>query len=303
MNYSDILDVTSNKKSCVTFGFFDGMHLGHRALIERFSIYNNQIPIVLSFEEKKSPVIYSEYEKRYLLHEFVKDSLMISIPFDDVKDMKAESFVQEILCKKLHAASVVVGENLSFGFDDKGVNDLLEYGKKYGFFVDVVPVVKYDGEIVSSNAVKQAIHESDFLKMKKLLGHTYVMIGKIVHGKAQGRQHAMPTANLGVAANKIFPPCGVYATLSGFDDTFYRGLTSVGLRPSADSILIPTIETWLLNFSRNIYDKEVVLELHEYIRGIMTFPRGLDAVRKQIDIDLSKVQSLLDQLLANKNLH
>ena len=297
MEYSDLQDGAFKEKSRVAFGFFDGLHLGHKAVIDRLHDHDAQVPVVLSFEETEAPVIYTEYEKKYLLRQFGIDK-SFSMRSEVLKDMCAEAFAREILFEKLHAASVVVGENLSFGRDGKGAKELVEYGKKYGFSVDVVPVVRVDGEIVSADAVKRAIRDCDFPKMERLLGHTYVIIGKIVHGKAQGHRHGMPTANLAPAANKLFPPYGVYATLSGFDGTLYRGLTNIGLRPSVDASPIPTVETLLLNFSESIYDQEVVLELHAYIRGIMKFAGGLEDVRKQIDKDLIKANAFFGQLPA-----
>lgn len=301
MEYSDLPDGAFKEKSRVAFGFFDGMHLGHKAVIDRLPGHKAQVPVVLSLEEAEAPVIYTEYEKEYLLRRFGIDTI-IPMRADAVKEMRAEAFAREVLCEKLHAASVVVGENLMFGCDGKGAKELVEYGKKYGFTVDIVPAVRVDGEVVSVDAVKRAIRDGDFTKMERLLGHTYVMIGTIIHGKAQGHRHGMPTANLAPAANKLLPPYGVYATLSGFDGALYRGLTNIGLRPSADTSPIPTVETWLLNFSESIYEKDVVLELHMYIRGIMKFAGGLEDVRKQIDKDLVKANEYFDQLPASPHL-
>lgn len=302
MEYSALTDHALPEKSRIAFGFFDGMHLGHQAVLDRLPGYEAQIPAVLSFEEKSRPVITGEKEKEHFLRAS-KAGILISMDSETAAGMDAETFVREVLCHKLRAASVVAGENLLFGSDGKGAQELVEFGKKYGFSVELVPVVRLDGEAVSSDAVKSAIRDGDFPKMKKLMGHSHVMTGTIVHGKKEGRQHAMPTANLSVAANIMLPPYGVYASLSRFDGTFYRGLTSIGLRPSADSIPVPTVETWFPNFSRDIYGKEVVLELHEYIRGIMKFPGGLDDVRKQIDRDLVRANESLDRIIRQMRQH
>ena len=119
----------------------------------------------------------------------------------------------------------------------------------------------------------------------------------MVHGKAAGRKHGMPTANLGVAPNKISPPHGVYGTLSHMDGKYYRGMTNIGLRPSDDDIPIPTVETFLLNFDQDIYGRQVILEVFVYIRGVKKFAGGLDEVRKQIDKDIEQVRTYMDEVI------
>ena len=163
--------------------------------------------------------------------------------------------------------------------------------------MEVVPTVCYEGKPVSTDDIKQAIVDGDFDKMTALLGETYIMQGTVVHGKAAGRKHGMPTANLGVAENKLFPPHGVYATLSCMEGTFFRGMTNIGLRPSDDDIPIATIETWLMNFSRDIYGKRITLKVYKYIRGVVKFA-NLDEVRKQIDKDVLQISEFMDDLVA-----
>ena len=222
---------------------------------------------------------------------------MISLSQAKVDHMTGEEFVRKVLVSKLQMASVVVGENVCFGSDKAGVELLKKLGAELGFDVDVVPTVCYEGKPVCADDIKQAIVDGDFDKMTALLGHTYIMQGTVVHGKAAGRKHGMPTANLGVAENKLFPPHGVYATLSKMEGTFFRGMTNIGLRPSDDDIPIATIETWLLNFSRDIYGKRITLEVYKYIRGVVKFA-NLDEVRKQIDKDVLQISEFMDDLVA-----
>ncbi|WP_461810797.1 riboflavin biosynthesis protein RibF [Faecalimonas sp.] len=280
----------------IAFGSFDGMHKGHQAVIKKLSGYEGQTPVIVSYSDDVNPIIYTECEKEYLLKD-KKVEIMISVGKGKIDSMTAEEFVEKILVSKLQMKSVVVGENLCFGSDKKDVMYLKKLSKRFGFDVDVVTVVKYEDKPISTNDIKQVIVEGDFEKLTKLLGHTYIMQGTVVHGKAEGRKHGMPTANLGVAENKIFPPHGVYATLSNMDGTFYRGMTSIGLRPSDDDVPIATVETWLMNFSRDIYGKCITLGIYKYIRGVKKFEGGLDEVRKQIDKDVAAIQEFMDNLL------
>ena len=280
----------------IAFGSFDGMHLGHQAVIKKLHGYEGLTPVVVSFSDEVNPIIYSECEKEYLLQD-QQVEVMVSLSQAKVDAMTAEEFVRKILVSKLQCQSVVVGENVCFGSDKKGAAELQALGAELGFNVDVVPTVCVDGKPVCADDIKQAINDGDFAKMTALLGHTYIMQGTVVHGKAAGRKHGMPTANLGVAENKIFPPHGVYATLSCMEGTFFRGMTNIGLRPSDDDIPIATIETWLMNFSRDIYGKRITLKVYTYIRGVVKFA-NLDEVRTQIDKDVLEIQTFMDDLVA-----
>lgn len=280
----------------IAFGSFDGMHKGHQAVVKKLSGYEGQTPVVVSYADDVNPIIYTEGEKEHLLKD-KKVEIMVSIGKGKIDTMTAEEFVRKILVSKLQMKSVVVGENLCFGSDEKDVTYLKELSERFGFDMEVVPLVKYEDKPISTNDIKQAIADDDFEKVTELLGHTYIMQGTVVHGKAAGRKHGMPTANLGVAENKLFPPHGVYATLSNMDGTFFRGMTSIGFRPSDDDIQIATVETWLMNFSRDIYGKCITLEIYKYIRGVKKFEGGLDEVRKQIDKDVFAVREFMDNLV------
>lgn len=283
-------------KTRIAFGSFDGMHLGHQAVISKLHGYEGLTPVVVSFSDEVNPIIYSECEKEYLLQD-KQVEVMVSLSKAKIDAMTGEEFVRKVLVSKLQAKAVVVGEGVCFGSDNAGVELLKKLGAELEFDVEVVPTVCYEGKPVSTDDIKQAIVDGDFDKMTALLGETYIMQGTVVHGKAAGRKHGMPTANLGVAENKLFPPHGVYATLSCMEGTFFRGMTNIGLRPSDDDIPIATIETWLMNFSRDIYGKRITLKVYKYIRGVVKFA-NLDEVRKQIDKDVLQISEFMDDLVA-----
>lgn len=296
MKHITNLNETLPMSACVAFGHFDGMHLGHQAVIEKLCSHLDLAPVLLSFAQTEKPVIYTESEKEYLL-EGSGVEWMVSMPAAEMEAMDAETFAREVLAKGLHAKTVVVGENLVFGSDAKDATALAALGARYGFTVETVPTVCFAGEPVSSQAIIKAIEAMDFPRMRELLGRTYIMQGEVVHGKAAGRKHGMPTANLGVAPNKFFPPHGVYGTLSHMDGKYYRGMTNIGLRPSDDDIPIPTVETFLLNFDQDIYGRQVILEVFVYIRGVKKFAGGLAEVRKQIDKDIEQVRTYMDEVI------
>ena len=283
------------KPSCVAFGYFDGVHIGHRAVIKKVCEHKELAPVIVSVDETVNPVIYAEIEKEEILSR-LGVVMMVSVSAENYRAMTAEEICSAI-AHKLNAKVVVAGENIRFGSDGKGIEELKALGKKLGFEVETVATVYCDGEEVTAEAIKQAIKDGDFEKMLKLLGDTYIMMGKVVHGKAAGRKHGMPTANLGVAANKLFPPHGVYGTLSIIEDKYYRGMTNIGFRPSDDDIPIATVETFILNFDQDIYDKDVLLQVYTYIRGVKKFSGGLDEVRRQIDKDIEQVKTYMDEVV------
>lgn len=283
------------QNTCVAFGSFDGVHAGHREILAKLLEQKGLTPVVVSFATEGKKELYTEEEKRWLLNK-AGVSTMISLPAAETEAMEPEAFVKEVLVGKLGAKKIVVGEGFAFGKDGKGDAALLGVlSGKYGYELILCPQVKIDGETVTADAIIKAFEAGDFDKAEKLLGHTFIVIGKVLHGKGHGRQSAMPTANIGFGDTKQLPPYGVYATLNLIDGEKIKGMTNIGLRPSDDSLPHPTIETFLLNFHRDIYDKEVVMECHQYIRPTIKF-KNLDEVKKQIDHDISQIQDYLEKL-------
>lgn len=294
MRIIDKLQSISNGASCVAVGFFDGLHIGHKAVIDRLCKCENLSPVLISLSNSSSPVIYTEEEKSYLLQNTKLDT-MFSLSEDIIKNMTAESFADDVLKQILNTKILVAGEKALFGIDQIDVNHFRSIGQKYGFIVETVPMKCINDVPVSSNTIKKAIQEGDFSKISSMLGASYLVSGTVVHGKGVGHKFGMPTANLAVASNKLFPPHGVYGSMSYFQGENHFGMTNVGLRPSDDDIPIPTIETFLLNFDRDIYGQKVFLELLVYIRGIRKFAGGLAEVRQQIDKDIKQINDYIEK--------
>lgn len=294
MRITDKLQPITNGASCVAVGSFDGLHIGHKAVIDRLCKCGNLRPVLISLFNDSRPVIYTEEEKAYLLQNSKLDT-MFSLSEDIIKNMTAESFAHEVLNKMLNTKTVIAGEKALFGVDKIDVNHFRSIGGKYGFIVETVPMECIGSVEVSSDVIKQTIQEGDFSKVASMLGAPYLVSGVVVHGKGAGRKFGMPTANLSVAPNKLFPPHGVYGSISRFQGENHFGMTNIGLRPSDDDIPIPTIETFLLNFDRDIYGQKVFLELLVYIRGIRKFEGGLAEVRQQIDKDIQQIHSYIEE--------
>ncbi|MBI9108286.1 MAG: riboflavin biosynthesis protein RibF [Spirochaetales bacterium] len=303
MEYIDEADY-SMKNTIVAFGCFDGLHQGHRMVLN--SLMENKEgcdhAVILSLDticsELKGDikVIYTEEEKAGLLKGDAADA-MVSLPLDAVVlAMEAEDFVKTILIGKFDAKKIVAGENLKFGKDRAGDIALLEeLSGKYGYELIRCATVEHEGREITSDWIKIELEEGDLKKANELLGHPFTIFGEVVHGKALGRTVGMPTANLKVPDSKIMPKFGVYGSLSEIESNTVKGLTNIGRRPSVDDHSYVTIETFLIDFASDIYGEQIALELYAYIRGVVKFP-NLEAVKKQVDKDLQVIRSELDRV-------
>lgn len=280
--------------TCVAFGRFDGVHTGHRAVIKKLLDISKQglTPIILSFEydatmlnEKK--ILSTEAEKKYLLSKNGME-VIISYKIDEQnKETTPERFIKEILVDKLGAKFIVTGSG------DCNINVLRECSQKFGYTLAECDTVFDDGEPVTSERIVKELAEGTLQKANQLLGHPYLIMGQVMHGKALGRTVGMPTANLRFSEYKQLPAYGVYGTLSEIDGKNVNGLTNIGQRPSVDNFNYVTIETFLLNYSGDLYDKTIALETQIYVRGVIKF-NNLDQVKAQVNMDIESIRSYLE---------
>jgi riboflavin kinase/FMN adenylyltransferase len=292
MDYYCQLDVRL-ENTCVAFGEFDGVHIGHLAVVERLKAHakRGMKSVVVSFvrneaslQDKK--ILSTEEEKQYLLAKTGVDA-MLSYPTDD-KMIPLRLLVRDVLLQQLGAKVVVVGSN----FDQ--IDLLKTYADEFGFELDVCDTVMVDGAPVSAETIKDDLTAGRLEHATALLGHPYLFVGTVMHGKARGRQVGMPTANLGYKPYKQLPVHGVYGTLSDIDGHIIKGLTNIGKRPSDDNFDYVSIETFLLDFAQDLYDKTITLEIHVHIRGVIKF-NSLEEVKQQVDRDIVSIRSFLDQ--------
>lgn len=287
-----LCNIDKMQDTCVAFGSFDGVHKGHIAVAEALVNESQKRAcksVILSCVDEEenvaNKVMTTEEEKAYFLK---KSGLDVLISYSTKKaSLDAETFIHEIIIGTLGAKAIIVGE------ENKNLELLTKICGREQVDLVIVEAVKYNGENVTGNLVRKAFMECRFEDVTGMCEHTYVMIGKVEHGKALGRTVGMPTANLGVAKEKLMPPSGVYATVTDVEGEVFKGLTNIGTRPSVDSMSYITIETFLLDFSKDIYDKKLVMEVHLYIRGVQKFD-SLDKVQEQVQKDLTQVKEYLD---------
>ena len=292
-------------KSAVAIGKFDGIHIGHRALLQ--CIINkkkeNMRAVVFTFSPSPEeffrgqllPAIDTAQEKR---DNFAKMGVDILIEYPLTKESAAispQSFMEDILFNGLNAGYVVSGRDLSFGNKGAGNADMLQaFAAEKDFVYEMIDKVCIDGNEVSSTSVREAVVKGDMEKVCRMLGRRYCVGGEVVHGKALGRTIQMPTINIIPAKEKLLPPSGVYATVTLIDGREYPGVTNIGVKPTVTDEKVVGVETHLFDFDENVYGKYVVTELVSYIRPEKRFA-SVEDMLTQIKADCVYAKDLLQQ--------
>lgn len=292
-------------KSAVAIGKFDGIHIGHRALLQ--CIINkkkeNMRAVVFTFSPSPEeffrgqllPAIDTAQEKR---DNFAKMGVDILIEYPLTKESAAispQSFMEDILFNGLNAGYVVSGRDLSFGNKGAGNADMLQaFAAEKDFVYEMIDKVCIDGNEVSSTSVREAVVKGDMEKVCRMLGRRYCVGGEVVHGKALGRTIQMPTINIIPAKEKLLPPSGVYATVTLIDGREYPGVTNIGVKPTVTDEKVVGVETHLFNFGENVYGKYVVTELVSYIRPEKRFA-SVEDMLTQIKADCVYAKDVLQQ--------
>ena len=289
-----------SRTGCVaTIGNFDGVHLGHRAVIETLAEAGQRLGLptcVVLFEPQPREYFGPEDAPPRLMRLREKLDRLAELPVDQVlllrfnralADLPAEAFIDDILIAKLGVKYLVVGDDFRFGRNRRGDFSMLKaFGQRKGFDVVDTPSVLVDGERVSSTLIREALTLGDLDRAARLLGRPYLVCGRIVHGAKRGRTLGFPTANV-LMRRKNTPVQGVFAvTMAGLDEQPLPGIANVGLRPTVAGERTVLLETYLFDFSGDIYGRLVEVVFHRKIRNERRF-EGLPELRAQIEKDVT----------------
>jgi riboflavin kinase/FMN adenylyltransferase len=293
------------KSPVATIGTFDGVHLGHRAVINQLNALakeRNTESLIITFEPHPRIVLNRDVdnlrfinnakEKEHLLAKAGVDHLLV-LPFtSEFSKLSARTFIQEYLINKLHIQAMIVGYDHHFGRMDDGDEDVTILLKEYGIDVERI-AVKDVGEIsVSSTKIRKAIMVGDISLANKLLGQPYGLCGTVVHGNKLGRTIGFPTANLMLEFKlKLLPQDGVYAVWVLFRGEKYQAMLNIGFKPTVLGSA-RSIEVNIFDFDKDIYGEFLVVELISKIRNEMAFP-NLDKLKEQLQIDREIVAKIL----------
>ena len=288
----------SIKEKVIALGFFDGVHLGHAALLRRTveaAAQRGVTPAVFTFDRPPKevvtgvpcPLINSAEDRRELVRRLYGIQEVIMVPFDrEMMTTPWDKFVTDILVGRYHAVHLVAGHDHHFGHKNQGSPELLlEKCAELGLGCDIIPKVEVGGITVSSTYIRRLVELGQISRANRFLGHPHTLTGSVRHGRGIGSSRLYPTANLIIPPHVLVPSHGVYVTRATLPEgASYAAVTNVGTRPTVNNGTDITVEACLLDFEGDLYGKTLRLEFFEHLRDEVRFD-SLDALKAQIHAD------------------
>lgn len=284
------------KPSIVTIGTFDGIHEGHTSLLTNMiNNKNNLIPIVISFNKspkdiinkKNSKMIFELNEKKKIIQEIGIEKI-IDIDFNqEIQELNCKDFI-EILKYSLNMEVLILGEDTLLGKDRKGYqNGLIEILNSFGSKLIPIPNKKDIKSKISSSQIKKSISDGDIEKANLLLGRKFFIKGKVIEGAKIGASLGYPTANIQYNDDLVIPKDGVYKTETHVDGETYLSATSIGDNPTFNGSE-KTIETFIIDFEEDIYNKDIEVSFLEFIRDQIKF-NDVESLKKRMSDDINYI--------------
>ncbi|OYX84768.1 MAG: riboflavin biosynthesis protein RibF [Flavobacteriales bacterium 32-34-25] len=301
--FHSIKDFSSPKKTILTLGTFDGVHIGHKKILEKViqhTLDQEYESLVLTFfphprmilqERSEIKLLNTISEKVSLLEQLGIQNLVIH-PFDEsFSRLTAEEFVKTVLVEQFKIQKIIIGYDHRFGRNRTAdINNLIEFGKKYGFEVEQISAQEINAISVSSTKIRNALHEGNMLLANKYLGYDYFLTGTVIKGKQLGRTIGFPTANLKIEEDyKLIPTKGVYIVSSQINNKTVFGMMNIGLNPTVGGEHL-SVEIHYLDFEGDLYDQKITVSILKRIRGEEKFD-SITLLKEQIEKD--KTQTLL----------
>lgn len=293
----------STEKTIYALGFFDGVHLGHQALLtacKELAAQHGCKAGALTFTSHPdalttgtAPALINSIEDRENLLFSYGAEIVWQLPFnEELKNTHWSAFLTLLL--KDSAAGFVCGDDFRFGAGGVGTaKKLAAFCEKRGLPYAIVPQQEIDGIRVSSSHIRKLLEDGDTFNASTFMGHPHILTGRVVAGKGLGRTIGVPTANIEVPEGVLLPKQGVYISGVIVDDVPYKALTNIGSRPTVDGHHV-TVESWLLDFEGDLYDKEITLAFIMYLRPEQKFD-SLEELKAQIEKDADQIRKLLPE--------
>jgi riboflavin kinase/FMN adenylyltransferase len=299
----DLHDAQLTEDSVVTIGSFDGVHIGHRKLIDgvRESAQNeNRASVVVTFFPSPAIVLgraepfylTSPEEKLVQINQTGVD-LMAELPFTvETAKIRAADFVDGLI-EQLHMRELWIGHDFALGHNREGDAEFLTLmGKERGYKVNIIEPLKNGNEIISSSNIRSALRAGDVTHAAKWLGRSFRLSGRVMHGDGRGRTIGVPTANLDVWPAHAVPANGIYACWAWVGHIRHRAAVSIGVRPTVTDSQVRTIEAHLLDFDKDLYGLNLTLDFVQRLRAEEKFA-SLEALIDQMKKDISQTRELL----------
>ncbi len=284
----------------VALGNFDGVHVGHQALIKKvvkrareidgtsivFTFYPHPLKVIW---DETLPLIQTFREKAHIIRNWGVDVMICARFTKRFANMYPEEFVKQVLLDSLGVEEICIGYDYTFGKNGKGtVDTLLEYSRKYHFKLYVIPPVRVEGIIASSNVVRGLIRDGKIKEASLFLGRYYSVEGYVEKGMSRGKQLGFPTANM-YPKNELLPKSGVYIAMVKVDEKLLHAVVNVGSNPTFGDD-VTHLETHILGFKGNIYNKRLNIEFVDRIRDEVKF-KDSSALREQIEMDIDMAEA------------
>lgn len=305
---SEVKNITaykSNEPTVVTIGTFDGVHIGHKKIINRL-VNTGKIEglksVILTFfphprmvlqKDANIKLINTIEERRSILEAAGIDHLLVKEFTHEFSRLSAEDFVVKLLLGKLNAKKVIIGYDHRFGRNRRAdINDLKTFGEQYNFDVEEISVQDIDDVAVSSTKIRKALVEGHIEKANLYLGYNYMLTGTVTKGKGLGRQLNYPTANLHIEENyKLIPKQGAYIVKATIESTTVFGMMNIGTNPTVNGSK-ETIEVHFFNFNKDIYNTAIKIELLKRLRDEQKF-ESVEALKAQLNKDKKIAQDYI----------
>lgn len=286
------------KETAVAIGKFDGVHIGHRRLLEEIleqkknglaaCVFTFDPPPSVLFGNSDGKELTTKEEKR-IFFEHMGVDILIEFPLTyETAAISPTDFAREILAKQMNASFIAAGTDLSFGAKGAGNADLLRsLGPELGFAVKTIDKVCVEDREVNSTYIRELIKKGDMEQAEAFLGTPYTVMGKVVRGNQIGRTIGFPTVNLLPSENKLLPPNGVYYSEVLVEGKRYRAISNVGYKPTVTQERVMGLESYLYDFNQNIYEENIEVYLYAFKRPEQKF-EDLEALKVQLQQDIEE---------------
>ncbi|MCY3834957.1 MAG: riboflavin biosynthesis protein RibF [Anaerolineaceae bacterium] len=295
--FSDWRRVQLKQPTVLSIGVFDGVHRGHRHLIQQLvqlAGVQNKETVVLCFHPHPDVIVKSIQGRYYLtdlksrtalLHE-LGVAKVVTVPFDEhIRQLKAEEFMA-IVCERIRPAALVQGDDFALGYHREGnISHLTRLGKQYGYVLHTAKSLRIGNAKISSQQIRSKLLAGSVEEVRdQLLGRSYSIQGKIIHGKQRGRTLGFPTINLQIWEEQLLPAHGTYASWATVRGKQFMALSNLGFRPSFREARF-TVEAFLIDFDEDIYGETIQLSFEKYLRPEIQFS-SIQELQKQIATDV-----------------
>lgn len=302
------------RPTVLTLGVFDGLHLGHQAIVRTVvgrSLLIDATPTLITFDphprqvlkpETAPPLLQTFNQKAEGLKSLGIQQVVVLEFNQDLAALSAEEFIEKFIVNGLQANEVYLGKGFAFGNQRRGNIELLQQlSQKLNFRAEEVPEVRLRGHRISSTMIRMLLKAGRVNVARRMLGRPYGIEGTVMRGHGIGKQLLYPTANLDLQ-NRVLPIDGVYVTLALIGGVWYRSVTNIGKRPTFGGELESKVETHIIDFDQDLYDQVIRVRVLHRLRGEKKFS-GVDELRAQITKDRDRAIRYFDSTFARRNLN